>query len=1523
MNRHGCRLHPLLAVFFLILTASFPSEAFSWTPEVIEAAHAVANGSATPRQEAIAFQNNKAINQMALMGEIPKDVYDANQSAFEKINDRFVKDAAAENGLKANLQQKNPDDPIKPGTDTDVLVERGTSKKPITSKQIKDTVESYNRKVEKFLQERQVSPTAQENWARRTDTDFMPVPSHTTADEFARIAAETNQRGGTMYTDPRAAEIEARLRSGATIDVRDSANYVGEMQRLANEKLSQADDLDSQARESRRSAPLDEGPAKALEAEAQLRRSQAGKYVERIDKVGKRLAEQHGVAAFKPQGPAAESVAAVSHERGPQTARQAADVGALGAHSLANSTRGYVQTLAEIVKAHPGSAEAAQQAIARGAANLSPFQKGELLDYLKKMISDEFARGVAKEMGSPLRKVPLEGGRKPADGQTAEDRAGDRAKKVEKISLVVDALQFVECLQQEGKDVTACLKEAAGGLYFAEGLSKGIYVLSLVSEKGAVIATGSLSVVGLGATIYFTGVKLGEGAYEAMEYLEARQREKAALAGMEKSQQGRVQNLALQLEKLEAQVKGFVTETEERKKLVLADLEKFERLAGIMKEATAYRNRQGPRLDTIQAALAKAAPPCQEIQGTGESLRRRLEQAGAAAQKVEALLLGAQKQVKECAGQGAVDKGNGSYQEAEKLVQQNRESMRSLETDRRNLRKARTDFQAALGEAGGEGKLDEAREALERLEAYAAEAEANLVDIVGVSDRVAAIENEIEAKKNGFKGEIQAFKYAFPEHLTREWVEKYGFPREMAANWLSRLDRLEKTVAAMQPMGDGVWREKRAKVMSGNPALGADAKLFIQEVRQRGPRLKGMADSIAACLSGSGTVAGAMEKTIEAIDTEGTLSDLAFAKLGKEYLTLRTACTQKLGGKPAASLAGPAPKPAPEKEKQDPEKRRQYLREKIAEWQKAKKCIEDGVREHKGYWIDCNGNWTGRSPNLEIGDLNKLIASAQTELGEAPSVPDTPSGGAAGGAGQRPETLAAAPLLLEMRTGDVTIYFGSPQEARPLTSAGQLKPGATVQAGRGSQTAIKTPGGASVRIGENSKVKMAGQEPASKKQVMELVAGTVEVSRKQDLPGFDDVKVRTRDSQAWATQTRYKVRMTDRGTTYEVSEGTIHITGQMLAKTNADFQVVGKYSFAKEMDLHAGEKAIAFKVGSGQAASPPSPQLPSWATGDSQATAAVGRLRPETPPWDDPKVQALMDEWLRTATPPVARPGQWRFSEWGQVLGPGSIATGAPDHPAGWSRHQSLWAVRDKFDSLNLCTMGQYVERRLKGEGLEGCVKPGGAGQASAKPTVPAWLSPATASPGQEKGPETNQPAVNRVEDAVSRARQQVAEQKQNDQRRKEEEARAEQDRIAQKQRAAEERQRIEQQRLAEERLRAEEKRRQNQAEAERARQKAQQPDFAGDWKCTIKEGFSDKTSPANFSIVKQGVGYVLVIHTDAGDDRTRPALANGSTVVFVREFSRVTATLTFHLDGDRLTGINHVDRDNGTTNDYPVTCVR
>lgn len=49
------------------------------------------------------------------------------------------------------------------------------------------------------------------------------------------------------------------------------------------------------------------------------------------------------------------------------------------------------------------------------------------------------------------------------------------------------------------------------------------------------------------------------------------------------------------------------------------------------------------------------------------------------------------------------------------------------------------------------------------------------------------------------------------------------------------------------------------------------------------------------------------------------------------------------------------------------------LRRKREAWLKALNCIRQGVKQHNGSWIDCNGNWMMRSPDIEIPNLERLL----------------------------------------------------------------------------------------------------------------------------------------------------------------------------------------------------------------------------------------------------------------------------------------------------------------------------------------------------------------------------------------------------------------------------------------------------------------------------------------------------------------------------------------------------------------------
>ncbi len=147
-------------------------------------------------------------------------------------------------------------------------------------------------------------------------------------------------------------------------------------------------------------------------------------------------------------------------------------------------------------------------------------------------------------------------------------------------------------------------------------------------------------------------------------------------------------------------------------------------------------------------------------------------------------------------------------------------------------------------------------------------------------------------------------------------------------------------------------------------------------------------------------------------------------------------------------------------------------------------------------------------------------------------------------------------------------------------------------------------------------------------------------------------------------------------------------------------------------------------------------------------------------PWDRPKVQQLMDEWLRGAVAAVLPDGkEVRYNEWAQPLAPGARSTGKPDHPADWSRSRYLWETRQKWTSTNLCSLGTYVEQRMAGKDVSGCREkleeaasaarpqprpPSAAdGSASAAPTSPpasfGWSGPIEVTGGAKK---TRQPGA-------------------------------------------------------------------------------------------------------------------------------------------------------------------------------------
>ena len=382
------RLSLQLSAFLLglaLLLAPALSHAFL-SNEVIEAAYAVAAFKSTPRQEALVFLHNKELNLLAVRGQLPPEVYQRNQKFFETVNKGFVQGAAKEAGLVAKTQAPKPGaaETFNPGTDTDIIVESGKPGDMITEAKIQATEDAYQKQVKDYLKGSGIEPPAGKV---NTDTDFMPHPDHTTPAEFTKINEGINKRGGTAYESPNAAKVEAQMRPPegkpiSNLDIGDTGAYVTEMQNLANHKIQHADELDTLAKNLKYSNPA---KSQALEAESQLLRSQASKYIDRIDKVTDVVAKQNGIdPPAKPHDSLTQAGKDIGKGRG-ATSKQGADViGDMGNLAVNRGVKDYSETLSKLAAKDPAKAAAARQQIAEQVKHMSPEMREQVVDKAKK-----------------------------------------------------------------------------------------------------------------------------------------------------------------------------------------------------------------------------------------------------------------------------------------------------------------------------------------------------------------------------------------------------------------------------------------------------------------------------------------------------------------------------------------------------------------------------------------------------------------------------------------------------------------------------------------------------------------------------------------------------------------------------------------------------------------------------------------------------------------------------------------------------------------------------------------------------------------------------------------------------------------------------------------------------------------------------------------------------------------------------------------------------------------------------------
>jgi len=94
---------------------------------------------------------------------------------------------------------------------------------------------------------------------------------------------------------------------------------------------------------------------------------------------------------------------------------------------------------------------------------------------------------------------------------------------------------------------------------------------------------------------------------------------------------------------------------------------------------------------------------------------------------------------------------------------------------------------------------------------------------------------------------------------------------------------------------------------------------------------------------------------------------------------------------------------------------------------------------------------------------------------------------------------------------------------------------------------------------------------------------------------------------------------------------------------------------------------------------------------------------------NDPATAAIIKEWISAAEPPINATGgaNARYESFGRVVGKivGGIGkvTGKPDDTAGRTPEKYVWDKRNKMDSVDHCTLGEYVAAKLGNKSIALC----------------------------------------------------------------------------------------------------------------------------------------------------------------------------------------------------------------------------
>lgn len=336
-----------LKIFSAVLLILLPVMLLGWNPKLIDIANRFAKGdSITNTQKAYLFANNTKLNNLAGRGLISDSVYQKNQSYFQNMNDRFSKAAAMKSGLTLN-KQTSFGTKFKSFTDTDNLV--GKSGGKVTLQDIKNVRATYNKMVRNWLAANGMKVKDGVDWAKKTNTDFMPHANQTK--QFSRINKWINKMGGTAYESPAAANVEKYIRAGKIdkITVRSASAYNQEMNSQIEHKLKMIDRNNSAIGKLQAKNPQPGTKAfntlQNLKAKGQGLKSLVAKYLIRKNTINNIVSQKYGVGE---QTKVPKKVLTADTLRGPKSIKQAEYVGRNARKLMNQADKNFNNTISKV-----------------------------------------------------------------------------------------------------------------------------------------------------------------------------------------------------------------------------------------------------------------------------------------------------------------------------------------------------------------------------------------------------------------------------------------------------------------------------------------------------------------------------------------------------------------------------------------------------------------------------------------------------------------------------------------------------------------------------------------------------------------------------------------------------------------------------------------------------------------------------------------------------------------------------------------------------------------------------------------------------------------------------------------------------------------------------------------------------------------------------------------------------------------------------------------------------------------------